>query len=442
MLYKEMRYVLYAVELMCIIMQYRDKEILKMDSQFYKENRKAFMNTLGNESLALFFSGSPVRRTSDENYSFFADRNFVYLTGIEQKETILMMEKRDGEAGETIFLLPPDAHEERWSGRRIKEEEAAAVSGAVDFSSTEIFEKELKKILSSGRIKRIYLDMDTEGVYVVSSAVQDMCQMLKADYPDIQIESSLPIMKRLRLIKKPCEIEAMEQAQRITREGILAMMRRSKPGMYEYQYKAEYDYALAQNGVLEAGFPSIISAGKNNFCIHYDSYTGQARDGDMVLNDVGVRWDHELTDVSRGWPCNGKYSAKQKLLFECAYRTSEHMFHTLRPGIPMGEVDAQIRRYNFEQLKEAGVLSSFEDIGTYMWHGGAHHVGFDVHDVVAAKGAVLQPGMVFCVDVGIYHEEWGIGFRLEDNCLITEDGCRNLSKDIPRTVEDIEAVMM
>ena len=272
MLYKEMRYVLYAVELMCIIMQYRDKEILKMDSQFYKENRKAFMNTLGNESLALFFSGSPVRRTSDENYSFFADRNFVYLTGIEQKETILMMEKRDGEAGETIFLLPPDAHEERWSGRRIKEEEAAAVSGAVDFSSTEIFEKELKKILSSGRVKRIYLDMDPEGVYVVSSAVQDMCQMLKADYPDIQIESSLPIMKKLRLIKKPCEIEAMEQAQRITREGILAMMRRSKPGMYEYQYKAEYDYALAQNGVLEAGFPSIISAGKNNFCIHYDSF--------------------------------------------------------------------------------------------------------------------------------------------------------------------------
>ena len=413
-----------------------------MEPQFFKENRKAFMNTLKNESLALFFSGSPVRRTSDENYSFFADRNFVYLTGIEQKETILMMEKMDGEVKETIFLLPPDAYEERWSGRRIKPEEAALISGAGDFFSTEIFKRELKRILSSGRIKEVYLDMDTQGTYAVSAAVQDMCHMLKTDYPKSQVESSLPIMKKLRLIKKPCEIKAMEQAQRITREGILAMMRHSKSGMYEYQYKAEYDYALAQNGVLEAGFPSIISAGRNNFCIHYDSYTGQAQDGDMVLNDVGVRWDYELTDVSRGWPCSGKYSARQRLLFECAYRTSEHMFQILRPGILMDEVDAEIRRYNFEQLKEAGVCQSFEDIGTYMWHGGAHHVGFDVHDVVSAKGAVIQPGMVFCVDVGIYHEEWGIGFRLEDNCLITESGCRNLSKDIPRTVEDIEAVMM
>ena len=180
-----------------------------MEPQFFKENRKAFMNTLKNESLALFFSGSPVRRTSDENYSFFADRNFVYLTGIEQKETILMMEKMDGEVKETIFLLPPDAYEERWSGRRIKPEEAALISGAGDFFSTEIFKRELKRILSSGRIKEVYLDMDTQGTYAVSAAVQDMCHMLKTDYPKIQVESSLPIMKKLRLIKKPCEIKAM-----------------------------------------------------------------------------------------------------------------------------------------------------------------------------------------------------------------------------------------
>ena len=117
------------------------------------------------------------------------------------------------------------------------------------------------------------------------------------------------------------------------------------------------------------------------------------------------------------------------------------MFQMLKPGIPMREVDATIRRYNFEQLKEAGVCKNYEDIGTYMWHGGAHHIGFDVHDIVNARDAIIRPGMVFCIDIGIYHEEWGIGFRLEDNCLITEDGCRNLSKDIPRTVEDIETVM-
>ena len=399
------------------------------------------MEKLEPGSLALFFSGSTVRKTADEDYGYFANRNFVYLTGMEQKDTILMMEKDASGYRETLFILPPNLIEERWTGSRMKPEEIEAVSMISSFAYKETFEEELKKVLTSGRIQKVYLDIDRMEGQVVVSAADSMEAFLKQEYPSMPIENSLPIMKMLRLIKKPCEIRAMEKAQEITKAGILAMMTHSKPGMYEYQYKAEYDYALAQHGVLEAGFPSIISAGKNNFCIHYYGYRGQAMDGDIVLNDVGVRWDNELTDVSRGWPCNGKYSSRQKLLFECQYNTSEHMFSMLKPGIPMKEVDAEIRRYCFEQLKEAGVCKSFDDIGTYMWHGGAHHVGFDTHDVVSARDAIIQPGMVFCVDIGIYHEEWGIGFRLEDNCLITEDGCRNLSKDIPRTVEDIEAVM-
>lgn len=412
-----------------------------MEPQFYKGNRDAFMEKLEPGSLALFFSGSPVRKTADEDYGYFANRNFVYLTGMEQKDTILMLEKDASGYRETLFILPPNAFEERWTGTRMKPEEIEAVSMISDFAYRETFEEELKKVLTSGRIQKVYLDIDRMDGQVVVSGADRMEAFMKQEYPSMPIENSLPIMKMLRLIKKPCEIRAMEKAQEVTKAGILAMMTHSKPGMYEYQYKAEYDYALAQHGVLEAGFPSIISAGKNNFCIHYYGYRGQAMDGDIVLNDVGVRWDNELTDVSRGWPCNGKYSSRQKLLFECQYKTSEHMFSTLKPGIPMKEVDAEIRRYCFEQLKEAGVCKSFDDIGTYMWHGGAHHVGFDTHDVVSAKDAIIQPNMVFCVDIGIYHEEWGIGFRLEDNCLITEDGCRNLSKDIPRTVEDIEAVM-
>ena len=412
-----------------------------MEPQFYKGNRDAFMEKLEPGSLALFFSGSPVRKTADEDYGYFANRNFVYLTGMEQKDTILMMEKDASGYRETLFILPPNLIEERWTGSRMKPEEIEAVSMISSFAYKVTFEEELKKVLTSGRIQKVYLDIDRMEGQVVVSAADSMEAFLKQEYPSMPIENSLPIMKMLRLIKKPCEIRAMEKAQEITKAGILAMMTHSKPGMYEYQYKAEYDYALAQHGVLEAGFPSIISAGKNNFCIHYYGYRGQAMGGDIVLNDVGVRWDNELTDVSRGWPCNGKYSSRQKLLFECQYKTSEHMFSMLKPGIPMKEVDAEIRRYCFEQLKEAGVCKSFDDIGTYMWHGGAHHVGFDTHDVVSARDAIIQPGMVFCVDIGIYHEEWGIGFRLEDNCLITEDGCRNLSKDIPRTVEDIEAVM-
>ena len=161
----------------------------------------------------------------------------------------------------------------------------------------------------------------------------------------------------------------------------------------------------------------------------------------MILNDVGAQHDGHIADVSRGWPCNGRYSERQRILYECALATSNHMFEIIRPGMLMADVDKTIRSYNAERLKDAGVLKDVKDVGTLMWHGGAHHIGYDVHDVIALPERVA-PGMAFCVDVGIYHEEWGIGFRLEDNCLVTEDGCENLSVVTPRTIEDIEDVMV
>ena len=127
-------------------------------------------------------------------------------------------------------------------------------------------------------------------------------------------------------------------------------------------------------------------------------------------------------------------------MYECALKTSNYLFSIIRPGMKMAEVDATIRRYNAQLLVDAGVMESVADVDTYMWHGGAHHIGYDVHDAIETP-EILAPGMVFCVDVGIYHEEWGIGFRLEDNCLVTETGCENLSASIPRTIEEIEAVM-
>lgn len=410
-----------------------------MEPQFYKGNRDAFMEKLAPGSLALFFSGVPVRKTADEDYAYFANRNFVYLTGMEQKDTILMLEKDASGYRETLFILPPNLIEERWTGARMKPEEIEAASMISNFAYRDTFEEELKKVLASGRIEKVYLDIDRMDGQVVVSGADSMETFLKQEYPNLLIENSLPILKKLRLIKKPCEIRAMEKAQEITKAGILAMMTHSKPGMYEYQYKAEFDYALAQHGCLAPAFPSIISAGANNFCIHYYEYTGQAKDGDMILNDVGAQYDHLFNDVSRGWPCNGKFSERQRLLYTCAYRTSQHMFSIIRPGMKMSDVDRLAREYNFEQLKAIGLCDRYEDVGRYIWHGGAHHVGWDTHDLVDVD--IVEPGMVFCVDIGIYCEEWGIGFRLEDNCLVTEDSCENLTASIPRTIEEIESVM-
>ena len=406
-----------------------------MNKEFFSGNRSRFRNAMEPGTLAAFFSDKEIRKSADANYLFYADRNFVYLTGIEQKESVLLMGKTpEGKCWERLYLLPKDMMAERWTGRRLNAEEAYGISGVTDVRSTEVFRQELDDLLREYR--GLYLDTFKQA----ASDIDRSAHALAKELEGVTILEGNPIVRCLRTIKQPCEIEALRKAEEITRQGILAMMKASRPGMYEYQYKAEFDRAIGQFGPKGPGFQSIISAGANNFCIHYDSYTGQAQDGDMVLNDVGAQWDNLIVDVSRGWPCNGKFTEKQRILYNCALKTSNYLFSIIRPGMKMADVDKTVREYNAGLLVEAGVMDSVGKVATYMWHGGAHHIGFDVHDAIAMP-EYLKPGMVFCVDVGIYHEEWGIGFRVEDNCLVTEDGCENLSAAIPRTIEEIEAVM-
>lgn len=412
-----------------------------MEKAFHIENRRKLYAMLEPESLLVLFAGTEIRKSADAYYPFYADRNFVYLTGIEQKQSVLLAQKNeDGTVAERLFLLPKDFMAERWTGKRLDSREAEAQSGIADIRDLETFRSCFHTLAMGGKYTKVYLDLHRQAPEDADRQAHIFAHMLQQQYPHIAVKSMNPYVRKLRTIKQPCEIAALRQAEEITKAGILAMMRASRPGMYEYQYKAEFDRALGQFSPKEAGFASIISAGANNFCIHYDAYTGQAQDGDMVLNDVGAQFDNLITDVSRGWPCNGKFTQRQKQLYECALATSNYLFSIIRPGMKMAEVDATIRRYNAQRLVEAGVMKSPGEVGTYMWHGGAHHIGYDVHDAVETP-EILLPGMVFCVDVGIYHEEWGIGFRLEDNCLVTEDGCENLSGGIPRTIEEIEAVM-
>ena len=412
-----------------------------MTTEFFRSNRERLYARMKDNALLVLFSGAEIRKTNDEYYPFYTDRDFLYLTGLDGKGLALLARKDSrGRVAEKVFLLPPDPMAERCTGRRISPDEAAERSGIGQVGFAAELAGELHQLASKGNYEYLYLDLYRADPSDRDTPAHRLLKRAASDYPFLKIENANALIRRLRTIKQPCEIEAMRQAEQITRAGITAMMKASRPGMYEYQYKAVFDYALGQYGPQGPAFPPIISAGRNNFCIHYYSYTGQAQDGDMVLNDVGAWHDYLMTDVSRGWPCNGRYSERQRLLYECALATSDHMFRLIRPGMPMAEVDGEIRRYNAARLKDAGVLDDVKDVGRYMWHGGAHHVGFDVHDVVEAP-EVIAPNMVFCVDVGIYHEEWGIGFRLEDNCLVTEDGCENLSAATPRTIEAIEDTM-
>ena len=410
-----------------------------MTSVYYASNRRRFYDRMEPDSILILFSGAEIRRSSDEYYPFSPDRNFVYLTGLSCKESIFLAVKQGQAVSECLYILPPDPMAERWTGRRIKPVEAEEISGIADIRFVDAFESDIQALLTSGNYGTVYLDCRKHAPQDMDRLAHGFAARLR-EKSGVTVGDASAIFRILRLIKSPEEIQALREAEKKTKAGILAMMKASRPGMWEYQYKAEYDRALGQFGHEGPGFPSIISAGANNFCIHYYSYTGQAADGDMVLNDVGAQHDWLITDVSRGWPCNGRFTEKQKLLYECALATSDYMFSVIKPGMAMAEVDATIRHYNFERLKDAGVLKSFDEIDRLMWHGGSHHIGYDVHDAIE-RPQIIGANMAFCVDVGIYHEEWGIGFRLEDNCLVTETGCENLSREIPRMVYDIESIM-
>ncbi|MCR4956620.1 MAG: aminopeptidase P N-terminal domain-containing protein [Lachnospiraceae bacterium] len=412
-----------------------------MEATFYKGNRTRLYEKLPEGSIVVIFSGEEIIKTNDEYYPFFADRNFVYLTGLEGKEEILLATKdADGSVSERLYILKPDFMLERWTGVRIKPDEATAKTGIEDIRYVDNFENDFRKLAYSTNYGHLYLDLYRVGAKEIDRPAHRLLKYVQQHVPFFQIGNACDLISQLRLIKQPCEIEAYKKAEQITKDGIVAMMKSCKPGMYEYQLKAEYDRALGQYSPKGPGFPSIISAGNNNFCIHYYSYTGEVHDGDMVLNDVGATWDNMITDVSRGWPANGKYNEKQRLLYECALKTSKHMFETIKPGMKMADVDKNIKIYNGQLLIDAGVMKSQDEIATYMWHNGAHHIGFDVHDVVKTP-EIIAPNMAFCIDIGIYHEEWGIGFRLEDNCLVTENGCENMSKVIPYEIDDIEGIM-
>ena len=413
-----------------------------MHASFFKANREKLLARLPEGSVAVLFAGDYIRKTADENFLFYGSRNFVYLTGIDQPKSILLLRKTGAGVDETLFLSPPNPQWERWNGTLVGFDAAAGISGCQSVRPLGDFDAALDVCFTRGGATQLWLDFDKLTRNEPDSDAFKLARYARGRFPHVVLQSVLPLMKNLRAIKADCEIEAIRRAEILTGKGIAAMMKIAKPGLREYNLKAAFEGALMDEGALPA-FPTIISSGRNNFCIHYYGIDGLIAEGDMILNDVGARYDFIGTDVSRGWPVSGKFSDKQRILYECAYKTSEYLYSVIKPGLPHSFVDKTIKEYNANLLKEAGVISSVDEVSKLMWHGGAHHVGFDTHDVVDVTelDRPLEPGMIFCVDIGIYHEDWGIGFRLEDNCLITAAGCENLSAAIPRSIADIEAAM-
>ena len=232
----------------------------------------------------------------------------------------------------------------------------------------------------------------------------------------------------------------MERAIDITNQSLQHVMKTLKPGMKEYQAQANYEYMVHYLGAEGVSFPTIAGSGKNGCMLHYETNRDTCQDGSLLLMDLGVRYQGYCSDITRTYPVNGKFSHRQRKVYEIVLKANQEVAAQAKPGMTTRDLNDICKKILAEGCMELGLIEKEEDIGKYYMHGVSHHLGIDVHDVTV-EGVKLAPGSVITDEPGLYIDEWEIGIRIEDDLLITEDGCKVLSADIIRNPDEIEAFM-
>ena len=409
-----------------------------MDKEFFIRNRKKLEERLEDNSILLLFAGKAPYKSADELYQFIPNRNFYYLTGIDRDKIIFLMSKIDGKVSEKLFIERPDPVMAKWVGATITEEEAKEASGIDDIEYLDRFEGSIGWMLN--RIDKIYLDLERQEISTSMTDPQIFAKMINEKYPYIGIKNIYHDIADLRMIKSDEEIQRIKKAIEITNEGIMNMLHNIKPGMMEYEIEAYFDFTLKKNGVTNRAFETIAASGKNATILHYVDNNSKAQDGDLILFDLGAQYKYYNGDISRTFPVNGKFTERQKSVYNVVLKAQKAVEDAAKPGVPFKELNEVAKKVLAEGCKELGLIKEDKELSKYYYHGVSHYLGADTHDV-GTYNTELKPGMVITNEPGLYIEEEGIGIRIEDDLLITEDGCENLSKYIIKTVEEIEAAM-
>ncbi len=411
-----------------------------LDARFFSGNRARLLGMLEEDTILLVFAGRAPRRTADQEYAFHADRSFFYLTGFEEPEAFLLAARHDGRTEERLYIRPKDPSRERWTGRRSSAEEASAASGIQVMRDVERFEGDLKDLIDGGRFSSVSLDLSGYDAHPSEDPVHRFANRIHGEHPHIAIDNVHGRLAALRAIKKPEEVSLLRAAAERTGRGIRAMMDVCRPGAMEYELAAAFQCAIANEGCPEPSFSSIVATGRNAFYLHYDKPLSRIEDGDLVQIDVGAPFGGLHADISRSLPANGRFSPRQRELYGIVLRCQEVAFAALVPGATVRDANEAARDVAYAALKDLGVLERREQVDDYYWHSCSHHLGMDVHDI-ASRGLPIEAGMVFTVEPGLYVPEWGMGIRIEDDMLVTEDGGVDLSPTIPKDPDEIERLM-
>ena len=283
------------------------------------------------------------------------------------------------------------------------------------------------------------MDFDRTDSSLYLSETEQKVNAIKQKYPYVNLLQGRTLIQHLRTIKSSAEIEEIKKAIHITRLGIEELMKNSKDGLYEYQLESYFDQTIKYNGANGYAFDTIAASGKNSCCLHYSANQDIMHNGDLILFDLGSTYNYYCSDISRTFPVNGKFTPRQRQIYEIVLNGQKLMFKNMKPGITQRELNQILVKYFQVELKKIGLIKEDSEVSKYYFHGVSHHMGLDCHDL--ADYTPLEAGAVISNEPGLYIPEENIGIRIEDDVLITEDGCINLSSEILKEPDEIEAFM-
>lgn len=411
-----------------------------MNKNFFATNRQKLGDVISNNSMAIFFAGQAPYKSADETYPFTPNRNFYYLTGIDEEKVIMVMVNINGEVSEMLFIQENDPVMTKWVGETISEVEAKEVSDIEDIKFLKDFESTIAGYFDRFSMNNVFLDLERQEFNIPRTPSQNFAGEIMQRYPYIKVKNIYHDIALLRTIKREEEIELIKKAIDITYDGIKEIWSNAKPGMKEYEIEAYFNYILKKNGVKDFAFPTIAATGKNATILHYVDNNTKTEDGELMLLDLGAQYKYYNGDISRTFPINGKFTERQKEVYNIVLEANETVMKAVKPGVTTGELQDITKRVLAEGCKRIGLIKEDSELNKYYYHGVAHPLGLDTHDV-GPRNVELKPGMIITDEPGLYIEEEGIGIRIEDDILVTEDGYINLSAHIIKSVEDIEAFM-
>ncbi|MEO6814377.1 MAG: aminopeptidase P family protein [Ginsengibacter sp.] len=424
---------------------------LPLNPEIFIQNRKRFIAKMEKKSIAIFNSNDELPANGDALHPFIQNADLLWLTGITQEDTmvILFPDNPDPKYREVLVLVRPNELKEKWNGHQLRANEAKNISGIETIVWLDTLDGLLQPWIHLA--DTIYLNTNENDRKSNQVPVRDYryAASMRDRYPLHNYRRSAKILKELRAIKTPMEIEVIQKAIDITDNTFRRLLKFIKPGVMEYEIDAEIWHSFLTQRATGPAYGSIIASGDNARILHYVNNNQECKDGDLILMDFGAAYGNYNAYLTRTIPVNGKFSRRQKTVYNACLDLHHFCASILKPGISINECTEKVADEATVIFQRIGLLKKAEiknedpenrAYRKYLYHGISHHLGLDVHDL-GTKNEPIKAGMVFTIEPGIYIEEEKMGVRIENNFWITKNGNKDLMKNIPITVEEIEALM-